>query len=576
MNLIISDNKELWNYKNNILLGSWCLNQKSIFDLNNKNYEIINYHWADKKKLKKDLEYLKKIHNFFSKQLRIILNNYFDKKNSLKYYEILLSKWLWRFVLFNFDRWEIVRLLNKRKNKTSAKIYNFNEEKFIPYSTYDFCTETIFSNDWNHWVFSKILKEQKTCKLISLNKKLKNPKLINSKINNEYIKKRINKFLNFFSSQEIFAQNMSFSKIGQILFNLRFRQFRIPYNDKSNIINENKIDLNLRNRLFLKKNNKNNEKFVNFLFKQLVYNFPKVFLENFHENKIKLENLFLPKSPKVIMTSMDHHFNDLFNLYAAEKVEKKSKLFIFQHGGSYGLTDNFTAEHFDTLISDKFITWGWKNSKKTKPFYAQKYFFKKEILEIKKRVGIVLPTTEFKKCPGDIGGGRPRYKDEIDMHIKDIIKFIAKLDKKHQSKTYVKYLVTRDTDYIKKSISNSFPNLKLITSKKNTYKMNFKIAVETLNSTGFLDAMYLNHPVILLLNENFSNIRHSVISDFNMLKKLKIVHFNSLSAANFINKNYENLENWWFGKNLQSFRKKFCNKFAKKSKRPLADIRNII
>ncbi len=576
MNLIISDNKELWNYKNNILLGSWCLNQKNIFDLNNKNYEIINYHWADKKKLKKDLEYLKKIHNLFSKQLRIILNDYFDKNNSLKYYEILFSKWLWRFVLFNFDRWEIVRSLNKRKNTINAKIYNFNEEKFIPYSTYDFCTETIFSNDWNHWVFSKILKEQKTCELISLNKKLKNPKLVNNKINYENIKKRINKFLNFFSSQEIFAQNMSFSKIGQILFNLRFRQFRISYNDKSNIINENKIDLNLRNRLFFKKNNKNNEKFVNFLFKQLVYNFPKVFLENFHENKIKIENLSLPKSPKAIMTSMDHHFNDLFNLYAAEKVEKKSKLFIFQHGGSYGLTDNFAAEHFDKLISDKFFTWGWKNSKKTIPLFAQKYLFKKEILEIKKRVGIVLPTTEFKKCPGDIGGGRPRYKDEIDMHIKDIIKFIAKLDKKHQSKTYVKYLVTRNTDYIKKSISNSFPNLKLITSKKNTYKMNFKIAVETLNSTGFLDAMYLNHPVILLLNENFSNIRHSVISDFNMLKKLKIVHFNSLSAANFVNKNYENLENWWFGKNLQSFRKKFCNKFAKKSKKPLADIRNII
>ena len=61
------------------------------------------------------------------------------------------------------------------------------------------------------------------------------------------------------------------------------------------------------------------------------------------------------------MTSLDHHFNDLFNLYAAERVEKKSKLFIFQHGGSYGLTDNFIAEHLDILISDKFFTWGWNN-----------------------------------------------------------------------------------------------------------------------------------------------------------------------------------------------------------------------
>ena len=60
MNLIISENKELWNYKNNILLGSWCLNQKNIFDQNNKNYEINKYHWTDKKKLKKDLKYLKR------------------------------------------------------------------------------------------------------------------------------------------------------------------------------------------------------------------------------------------------------------------------------------------------------------------------------------------------------------------------------------------------------------------------------------------------------------------------------------------------------------------------------------
>ena len=467
MNLIISENKELWNYKKkNILLGSWCLTQKTIFDKNNKNYEIIKYHWADKKKLKKDLKYLKKIHNFLTKQLKIRLNNYLNKNYSLRYFEILLSKWLWRFVLFNFDRWEIVRSIHKKKKKFVAKIYNFNEEEFIPNTTYDFCTETIYSNDWNHWVFSKILKEQKTCKVLTMNKKIKSPKLVEKKTKHEYIKKGINSFLNYFSSQEVFAQNMSFSKIGKILFNLSFKQFRIPYNETSNIVDKNKINLDLRKRLFFKKNNKNNKKFINFLFKQLVYNFPKVFLENFYENKTKLENLFLPKSPKVIMTSLDHHFNDLFNLYAAERVEKKSKLFIFQHGGSYGLTDNFIAEHLDILISDKFFTWGWNNCKKTKPFFVQKNFLKREILEIKKRVGIVLPTTEFRKCPGDIAGGRPRNKDEIDIHIKDIIKFIAKLNKKNQSKTYVKFLVVRDTDYIKRSISNSFPDLKLFESKK--------------------------------------------------------------------------------------------------------------
>ena len=122
MNLIISENKELWNYKKkNILLGSWCLTQKTIFDKNNKNYEIIKYHWADKKKLKKDLKYLKKIHNFLTKQLKIRLNNYLNKNYSLRYFEILLSKWLWRFVLFNFDRWEIVRSIHKKKKNLLRK-----------------------------------------------------------------------------------------------------------------------------------------------------------------------------------------------------------------------------------------------------------------------------------------------------------------------------------------------------------------------------------------------------------------------------------------------------------------------
>ena len=64
-----------------------------------------------------------------------------------------------------------------------------------------FCTETIYSNDWNHWVFSKILKEQKTCKVLTINKKIKSPKLVEKKTKHEYIKKGINRFLNYFSSQ---------------------------------------------------------------------------------------------------------------------------------------------------------------------------------------------------------------------------------------------------------------------------------------------------------------------------------------------------------------------------------------
>ena len=40
-----------------------------------------------------------------------------------------------------------------------------------------------------------------------------------------------------------------------------------------------------------------------------------------------------------------------------------------------GVSDNFTAEYLDILVSDKFFTWGWKGNEKTTPFFSQKYFF---------------------------------------------------------------------------------------------------------------------------------------------------------------------------------------------------------
>ena len=105
--------------------------------------------------------------------------------------------------------------------------------------------------------------------------------------------------------------------------------------------------------------------------------------------------------------------------------------------------------------------------------------------------------------------------------------------------------------------------------------LNFKISIETLNSTGFLDAMYLNHPVILILNKAFSNLRQNAIKDFDVLKEFKIVHFDPLSAAKFLNNNYENLEEWWYDPSLQKVRKNFCHTYVRKSVKPFIDIKKI-
>ena len=575
MNLVISNHKSLWEKnKTNFLIGSWCLLQKNRFEKDKRKYLIQKYHWDNQLKLKKDIKYLYKVYHFFLKRLKVILNDYHKTNFSTRYYKILMSRWLWRFILFHYDRWEIVNDLNKSKKKLNCKIFSFDKKHFIPADSFEYCTSMIFSNDWNHWVFSEIISSSSNIKVSKIKEKNIIPKIKKNKSKKMFLKSLSNKFLSTTSSSDFFAQNMAFSRKGKLIFNSYYKQFRLVYPEKSNLISSS-LNINIKDRITFLHENKSRNKFINFLFSQLPYNLPKIFFENYKINVNNLKKLSFPKNPKKIMTAYDHHFNDLFNLYVAKNVDNCSKYYIFQHGGSYGVSDNHTPEHLDIEVSDKFFSWGWKNNKKVIPFCFQKHLFSSEVMQTKKNKGIIIPTIEFHKCPMDVMGGIPRYKNELDSYIDDIVFFIKKLDKKYKKEISIKYLDVRNTDYVKKSIYYAHPKLKFFQSKKNTYEMNSKISIETLNSTGFLEGMLLNHPVILVVNKKYSLIRKSAKKYFKKLHKLKIVHYSAYEAANFVSKNYNDISRWWNNSELQKARKIFCNKFARKSNNPFLDIKKI-
>ena len=128
---------------------------------------------------------------------------------------------------------------------------------------------------------------------------------------------------------------------------------------------------------------------------------------------------------------------------------------------------------------------------------------------------------------------------------------------------------------MKDSIFHKFPNLNFLCSKKNTYSHNFRLSIETLNSTGFLDAMFLNHPVLLLLDKNYSPIRSNAKNIINNLKKAKIVHNSSNSISGFLNSNYSDINKWWNSKKVQDSRKIFCNNYLRSSKSLIFDINEL-
>ena len=72
-----------------------------------------------------------------------------------------------------------------------------------------------------------------------------------------------------------------------------------------------------------------------------------------------MEKLSWPSAPRTIITGIAWSEDDLFKLWAGDKVENGASLVTIQHGGNYGVALwNFFEEH-QIKISDKFLTWGW-------------------------------------------------------------------------------------------------------------------------------------------------------------------------------------------------------------------------
>ena len=147
---------------------------------------------------------------------------------------------------------------------------------------------------------------------------------------------------------------------------INFKLFQLPCFIPNNYFNCNP-NLELRKKILLE--NKSENDFENFIYKNIFLFIPVSYLEGFKIEDQKVQNLNLPKKPKKIF-SCNITSKSLLKRYCANQVENKSKLILGTHGGSYGHYDIHFSEKFECKISDTYLTWGWKNrdNMKIKPF----------------------------------------------------------------------------------------------------------------------------------------------------------------------------------------------------------------
>ncbi len=367
------------NGKNTFYAGYWASDS---IDLKNVNY--LNCIWSSEKEKNHSYKFLKKKYDRYINILTNYFNRYHNVKYNKKYWEIICGMWLSTYLSTIYYRWRVVEKISS-KNKIIINNYNFKNFFLTTNNSIDYYSNITRSDSFNNLVFFKIINyfiKYKKFKPILEKKKIyfknNNYKKINLSRNYSFKTKIFEKVYGIldviFRRKKNFIIVDGFNNKANIKLNLRAFQFPFPTSKYFN----NELSLN-SNFFNFKKREKNIVKiktiddFEKFLERNIYYDIPKIFLENFLLN-LNLVKSYKIKCKKVISGSF-HFFNELFKIWLAQHTTHKDKSFVITcHGGNHSKFHGIF--NYEDNISDQHITWV-KSKKLNLP--ASKY------LEVKKK-----------------------------------------------------------------------------------------------------------------------------------------------------------------------------------------------
>ena len=179
----------------------------------------------------------------------------------------------------------------------------------------------------------------------------------------------------------------------------------------------------------------------------------------------------------------------------------------------FGLNEFEPEEDLQTEISDLFLTWGWGAKKKNiKAFNAFLLNNHKIKLTNNKKNNILIPIHNHGKFSFAISS-YPKTNFDRLKKIHQIQLFVENLKIPESNKIILRYIKENNSVFYNKFNENYF-NKKTVIDRghKKFYDImnTSKITVHDLNSTTFLQTLFLNQPTILILDKNIERTRKKI------------------------------------------------------------------
>ena len=511
--------------------------------------------------------------------MTVYLNKYHKKKFSKRYWELILTPWLWWFVSSVSFKWSLISSIKDNKYIFLKKEIDSNQ--VIPIGVEDY-NKMSTSHFWNHYIFTKIIEHSFLKKFeiqkIQCDKKIQEKQEIYNKLkyktNKERLSLFIQKILNFFPQRKkylIFSTSLSnFEEIHlNFLVNKSFLFYKaLRPNFLLNKLKK-KISRKITKNLVSKKTG-----IENFLGKEILMNLPSSYLENFNEIEKIAENIPFPRSPKKIFTCLGFNRSTIMDRYIAKNLENGTSLILAQHGGNYFQQKIHYDTEYEPKISDEYLTWGNVKKKNTRAIGVIKKIDKKKISSNK----IILEVR--------VGKGYTRLKVdsgflESKKYIENLCKFFSLIKKDEIN--YDFYVKLHQVKWLwneKKQFLSHNSSLKFLDERKKMIEEinSAKLIIHTFCGTGHLECLAANRPTVILFQNDINLYNEDSKKYFEKFKNVGILHTSPISLYKFLIKmnSQDKIEYWWNNKKTQELIEKYNYKFGFLNDNKIKDLKRII
>lgn len=551
--IFLFDKKIIIDTKKYVLYGNY--NKFENFNFKKTNLDIYEKNSIDDKELIIRYEECEKTFLRILKHLASELNKVHDTNYSLRFWEILLGKFLRQFIYTVFNSYnDLIYILNNQK---IDEIYLLNTKKY-KLSVNDTYSQSFskIDDNWMAALNSKIIDKIsfKQTKKIQETKQeyFKLPKKLNNQKNECGLLKFFSHLFNFFiKKNSIVFYSSGIPLFWEKLLEIKLNLFPSFYYIK-------KLDFKDYNPKIRSKINFNQFKSKNEFEKVLTSLIPEALplyiIENFKDLEILANSSNLSKNPKVIFTSYGYAYDEVFKFYLAQNSEKKSKYIIMQHGNNY-FTDIHTKYLSELQSSDLFISWG----KEDVVANIHSCFNLKTIKRVKYNknsnyLSILTNSTILSNAPYN----RDHLNKINLINTANLIsKFRENIKKNIRVKLHHDTLIDKNIKYYENLFKIN--GVQLYDEKKNIKQVlkSSRLCFFNYESTGVLENLAMNIPTVFFSTIDYSKLNKNNDNLYQLLKNSGILFDDEKKLIKHINNIWSNIQSWWYDPKIQENIKRF-------------------